>query len=578
MLNVYLIALHIFPPTVQGQGLAPAEAIRINQVGFYPAGPKVAVVADARPTTWAILSVTRGDTVLSGHLSAPLAWPPSGEVVRQADFSRLTQPGTYVLAVSGVAHSHPFPVSSRALREVARASLKSFYYQRASTPLAAEHAGRWSRPAGHPDTAILVHASAASPGRPAGTRITAPRGWYDAGDYNKYVVNSGISTYTLLTLVEDYPTYAASLTTKIPETGNGLPDVLNEAMWNLRWLLAMQDPGDGGVYHKLTNAEFDRFVAPHEAVSPRYVVQKSTGATLDFAAVAAHAAVVARRYPVQLPGLADSLTRAARHAWTWARQHPDSLYDQPRLNLRFTPAINTGAYGDRDLRDEFQWAAAELYLATREDSFFVAAGPLDPPGADVPGWPSVRTLGLYSLLAHRRDLSDVVDTTALAQRLISLARDLKARADSSAYGVPMVRQNFVWGSNAIAASQGNVLLHAFHLSGDSAYLRTAVATLDYLLGRNATGYSFVTGHGAKTPQAPHHRPSSSDSVAAPVPGLLVGGPNPGRQDRCAGYPSLLPALAYLDAACSYASNEVAINWNAPLTYLAAAIDAIYGGR
>src|SRR5205823_1604009 len=95
------------------------------------------------------------------------------------------------------------------------------------------------------------------------------------------------------------------------------------------------------------------------------------------------------------------------------------------------------------------------------------------------------------------------------------------------------------------------------------------------LGRNATGYAFVTGFGTRSPMFPHHRPSQSDSVAAPVPGLLVGGPNPGQQDRCEGYPSRLPARSYVDAVCSYASNEVAINWNAPLAYLAGAIDMEY---
>ena len=87
--------------------------------------------------------------------------------------------------------------------------------------------------------------------------------------------------------------------------------------------------------------------------------------------------------------------------------------------------------------------------------------------------------------------------------------------------------------------------------------------------------SFVTGVGAKTPMFPHHRPSAADTIVAPVPGLLVGGPNPGQQDHCPGYPSSLPALSYVDAQCSYASNEIAINWNAPIAYLSAAIDAEY---
>jgi endoglucanase len=138
------------------------------------------------------------------------------------------------------------------------------------------------------------------------------------------------------------------------------------------------------------------------------------------------------------------------------------------------------------------------------------------------------------------------------------------------------RSVFVWGSSAVAANQGLVLVQAYRITRDTSFLRAAAANLDYLLGRNPTGYSFVTGVGMRTPMFPHHRPSAADTVAAPVPGLLVGGPNPGQQDKCAGYPSSLPALSYLDAQCSYASNEIAINWNAPIVYLSAAIDAEYG--
>jgi endoglucanase len=409
--------------------------------------------------------------------------------------------------------------------------------------------------------------------------VRSPGGWYDAGDYNKYIVNSGISTYTLLLFAEQYETWARELRTNIPESDNTLPDILDEALWNLRWMLTMQDPDDGGVYHKLTNAEFDPFIAPALATAPRFVVAKTTAASLDFAAVCAHAAIVVRNYPAVLPHLADSLVRAALGAWTWAERHPNEVYDQAALNRRFAPAIKTGEYGDRVLSDEREWAAAELFLATREQRFLVAAMPLAAVEADVPSWSAVRTLGLYSLVEHRRELPPAADTTRLKQRLLGLADGLLARAREGAYGVPIGGPgDFVWGSNGVAANQGMALIQAYRLTGDTAYRSAAASALDYLLGRNATGYSFVTGFGAKTPQQPHHRPSAADTVAAPVPGFLVGGANPGQQDHCGGYPSRLPARSYLDDVCSYASNEVAINWNAPFAYLAGAIAAAFPQR
>jgi endoglucanase len=169
-----------------------------------------------------------------------------------------------------------------------------------------------------------------------------------------------------------------------------------------------------------------------------------------------------------------------------------------------------------------------------------------------------------------------VDTLALRNRLIGLADTLKAGMNTSAYGMVMGREadDFDWGCNSEAANQGIALIQAFRATGDSTYFWAALSNLDYLLGRNATGYSFVTGYGDKTPMHPHHRPSGADGVKDPVPGFLVGGPNPGQEDGCSGYPSKLPAKSFVDAMCSYASNEVCINWNAPMVYLTCAIEAI----
>ena len=557
----------------------PVGPIRMSQIGFLPTAAKSAVVVGASATTFAVVGVERGDTVLRGTLTPPKNWELSGETnVRRADFSRLTRPGRYRLVVPGAGTPVDFEIGTTRMRELAAATLKGFYYQRTAVPLEPQHAGRWARAAGHPDTVVLVHPSAASPARPAGTRISSPLGWYDAGDYNKYVVNSGISTYSLLLIAEQFPQYAATLRTNIPESGNALPDVLDEALFNVRWMLTMQDPADGGVYHKLTNPQFDGFVAPNAATGTRYVVQKSTAAALDFAAVMAQASRVVRGYPRQLPGLADSLRSAALAAWRWSRAHPDSLYDQERINSATDPDIATGTYGDRRVSDEFRWAAAELFLTTRQDSFLVAAPPVASDSVDVPTWSSVGTLALVSLAEHRREVP-ARTATAATEKLVALARTLRDAADTTAYGVAMARRSdFTWGSNAVAANQGLVLVQAYRLTRDTSFLRAAIANVDYIMGRNPTGYSFVTGMGVRTPMFPHHRPSAGDTVTAPVPGLLAGGPNPAQQDRCAGYPSKLPALSYIDAQCSYASNEIAINWNAPIAYLSAAIDAVYTSR
>ncbi|HEX8328931.1 MAG TPA: glycoside hydrolase family 9 protein [Hymenobacter sp.] len=557
---------------------ALTDNIRLNQVGFYPAAPKLAVVTGAgdKALAFRISSPDLSTTVFKGTLR-PAPGAVLGSRVRVADFSACTKPGLYVVSVPGVGKSYPFRIGPDAHLALAKAALKSYYYQRASTELPARYAGPWSRPAGHPDTRVLVHASAATAQRPTGTVISSSRGWYDAGDYNKYIVNSGITMGTMLSLYEDFPAYCTALRADIPESANDVPDVLDEALWNLRWMLTMQDPGDGGVYHKLTNANFDGMVMPEKVSTPRYVVQKSTAAALDFAAVMAQASRIARRFERQLPGLADSCLRASTRAWQWAQANPQQHYRQDDMNKQFSPPIVTGGYGDQNVGDEKVWAAAELFVTTREPAYYEAVRPALQRAATLPSWGQVQTLALYTLARFRAELPAPAqaDAALVSQRLMAMADTLRAGSRPQVYQTVMGRRqrDFSWGSNANAANQGIALVQAFRLSGNRQYLHDALANLDYLLGRNATGYSFVTGHGSKTPLHPHHRLSEGDAVAAPLPGFLAGGPNPGRQDKC-NYPYLQPDKSYVDQVCSYASNEIAINWNAPLVYLAVALEAL----
>ena len=564
-------------------GLAQgSKGIRFNQLGFFTDGYKQAVVSGASATLPKYYIVTENieDTIWSGDLSASKTWSYSGESVRVADFSTFNVPGKYKMLVPGIsAASYTFTINDDILNALAKGSLKGFYYQRASTAIPSTYGGVWSRAAGHPDKNVLIHNSAASPGRPTGSTISSPKGWYDAGDYNKYIVNSGISTYTVLACYEHFSTYYDTLKWNIPESNNNLPDVLDEALWNVRWMLTMQD-NDGGVYHKLTNANFDGDnVMPAQATNPRYVVQKGTAATLDFAAVMAQASRIFANFKTELPGLSDSCINAAIKAYAWAKANPSVAYNQSALT---NPAITTGGYGDNSFTDEFSWAAAEIFTTTLNKSYYAQTSITR--AADIPGWPNVFTLGLISM-AHNRlnivdSLNNVGDTTTIKNKIILLANTYRNEANSnSAYRVAMGEGawNFGWGSNATAANQSFILIQAFNYTKDSTYLKAALSNMDYLMGRNATGYSFVTGFGAKPSNNIHHRPSQADGISQAIPGLLVGGPNPGQQDGCTGYPSTLPALSYLDNECSYSTNEIAINWNAPLAYISGGLQSIFSG-
>lgn len=567
-----LLPLLALAPLAHGTPPAPEPAgqVQVNQVGFLPRSAKWAALPAGAGEGFEIVDAHSGRVVHRGALSAPRRWEPAQQALRLAEFSSFSAPGEYRLRVDGLRDSPRFTIAADAYAGLNAAAIRAFTLNRASIELKPEHAGAWARPAGHSDTRVLVHASAAGPGRPEGTVISAPKGWYDAGDYNKYVVNSGITVYTLLAAYEHFPAFFERQHLSIPESGNGLPDLLDEVLWNLEWMLAMQDPADGGVYHKLTSKHFDGVVMPHQARGERYVVQKTTAATLDFAAVMAQASRVLAPFDAQSPGRSARMLAAARAAWAWARANPQAIYRQP-------PGIHTGGYDDSRLADEFAWAAAELYVTTRDDAYLAAMKPAAAP-MSLPGWPDVGALGWISLAHHRDRLTPAADRALIERRVTGLAAKLADAWQASPYRVAMQTGDFVWGSNAVALNQALVLVQGHRLTGERRMLDAAQAALDYVLGRNPLGLAMVTGFGERSPMQPHHRPSMADGVAAPVPGFLVGGPHAGQQDAkdCPAAPYVFkqPALSYIDHDCSYASNEVAINWNAPLVYVSAALQVL----
>lgn len=583
-----VLSLLLAAAPLHSQPAMPPPSIAVDQLGYYAHAPKYAIVTGpAAGELFFIVAVggsaqswaAQADTVFIGHLGPLVSSANSSLSARLADFSSFHRPGVYRVVVPGFPNSYPFSIGAQVYTRLTMAALKGYYYQRSAMALTPQYAGLWARPAGHPDTSVLIHPSAAGPGRPAGSTISATGGWYDAGDYNKYVVNSGITMGTLLDAYEDFPGYFDTLRTNIPPLGGApaIPDILNEAIYNLRWMLLMQDPADGGVYNKCTNAAFDGFVMPGVTKAPRYVVQKGTAATLDLAAVTAQAARILERFSDRLPGLADSCRRASVRAWQWAVQHPDVVYDQNAMNRTFSPAVTTGAYGDNFFGDEWYWAACELLITTGDTQYLPAVRVAIGATPALPSWAYVAMMGNYSLLRHRSGLpaSLAPGLDSMRARVLRMADDYCNRSAGTAFHSVMgeKRSDFVWGSNSVAANQGMLLINAWLQNHKDVWLDGALSDLDYLLGCNATGYCFVTGMGSHSPMHPHHRPSIADGIVPPVPGLLVGGPNAGRQDQQV-YPYKEPETSYADNDQAYASNEIAINWNAPLVYLSGGLEAL----
>lgn len=546
--------------------------IKVNQVGYLTHENKIATIEPEAKTKSFLIRDQEGKTVWRTKHATTKKSPFSSKIRQEIDFSSITKPGRYTLVAGR--HQQSFIISSDPYTEALKASIKGYYYQRSGESLERKYAGEYTRPAAHLDTHVMVHPTAATTKRPAGTIISSPKGWYDAGDYNKYIVNSGFTLGLILQSYQLHQDRFNSLNLQIPESDNKIPDILDEMMYNLEWMLTMQDPTDGGVYHKLTTPNFEGFVMPEDCKQQRYVVQKTTTAALDFAATMALAARIYQKFP-EYQSFCRQAIESAERAYAWAVKHPTVYYDQDGNNKKFSPAIQTGGYGDNHTEDKFFWAATELYLTTSETSYQEQAKQFVPDEFSIPTWGNVAGLGIFQWV--NQELLGTPDAGKLPMKEIkeSLKKkcdeDIQELATSSFHSIfGNSAQDFHWGSNSESClGRGIAQMYEYALTKDSKYRQAALSTLDYFFGRNATGYCYLTGFGTQRVMNIHHRISAADNIKEPVPGLVAGGANKGQEDAefVPAYASNIPDESYQDNVGSYASNEIAINWNAYLVSL-----------
>lgn len=548
------------------------SALKVNQVGYHAEGQKVAVAEPEVKSKTFTLKDSKGRTVWKGKAVRTAVSPFSDKTRQVVDFSKVSKPGTYTLSAGK--HKQQVIIAEKPYGDIAVAAMKSYYLQRTGMPIEEKYAGKYARPAAHPDTNVQIHPSAASPQRPAGTVIESPYGWYDAGDYNKYIVNSGFTVGTMLMAYQINKENLDKMNLNIPESGNNIPDFLDEIMYNLKWMLTMQDPADGGVYHKLTTPNFEGFIMPKDCKQQRYVVQKSTQAALDFAATMALAARIYNAYS-EYGEFCKEATAAAERAYAWAVKNPGVMYDQPGNNEKYDPDVATGMYDDKNAEDEFFWAATELYLTTKQTAYLAQAKAFSPKKFMLPSWGNISGLGamqwLNQLILGTEEAKDICTNCMKKSLKVQCDKWIEEMNGSSFHSVTGNHaEDFIWASNSeMGAGRGIMLMYQYALTKDSKYRDAAMSTLDYIFGRNATGYCFVTGFGTQRVMHPHQRLSSADGITDPLPGFLIGGPNRGQQDKehVPPYPSSIPDESYMDHEGSYASNEVAINWNAYLVNL-----------
>ena len=388
-----------------GGAEAGSVQIKVDQVGYLPDAAKLAVVT-GQAKTFEVKRASDNVVVFKGTLGAASQDKDTGDSVQIADFTKLREAGTYYLDVPGVGRSWTFAINRDVFSHTYYLAMRAFYGQRCGTAvdLGTEFPG-YTHAACHLKGEF--HASSGKQGERDNVG-----GWHDAGDYGRYVVNSGITTGTLLWTWEIYGPKVKGIKLNIPESGNGTPDILNETRWNLEWMLKMQDE-DGGAWHKQTSEKFPGFVMPEDDHSTSEVIgtgqapYKSTCATADLAAVAAIAARVYQPFDAKF---AARNLEVARKAWLWTEKYPNVVFKNP-------PGVNTGEYGDSNCSDERLWAAAELWRTTGDatyNEYFVKQYPdfrqaLDTVAPE--GWNDVAVMGLWTYALSKQKGADaaVVD-------------------------------------------------------------------------------------------------------------------------------------------------------------------------
>jgi endoglucanase len=558
------LSLAVLIGLISADAVAADHVVGVNQAGYTGDARKVSVMTTYADSFQVINAVTRQVVYRNATGTAALGDAATGMDLYNADFTSIQTPGEYVLYTSAGDSSQHFLIADSVYNQVFKKSLKGFYYQRCGTALSSTCAHAYAHGYCHTIDGTF-HSTAEETGS-----MSVTGGWHDAGDYGKYVVNGGISVWTLLAAYEWFPQKFSADDLNIPESGNGVPDILDEAQWELIWFLKMQRSADGGVFFKVTHENFEGFIMPQNDTGVRYIYQESTTATGNFVAAMARASRLFKAFDSTF---ASTCLAAAVKGWQYLQSHP-GIIPSPS-GFHNPPGTATGEYGDGNDSDERLWAAAELYLANGDASAhqyfttnYSAGGIIN----TTMYWGGVKTLAeLTYLRGNRANISTTVQSQ-IRQSLLGYAAFLLSLHDNSGFGTAMAVSDYVWGSNSQALNNAILMLLAWEEGGNAAFLQAALDQLHYVLGMNVHGQSFITGIGGKHTMHPHHRPSGSDGVVEPVPGLMSGGPNRNvGQDPvlAANFTSSTPAaLCYIDDQGSYASNEICINWNAPLVFVA----------
>jgi endoglucanase len=521
---------------------AAAPPVRLNTIGFLPDQPKQASIASPC-TNFTVIRASDGKTVFSGVISGSRTNTDTSEEIYVADFSAFKKSGVFKLDVLGAGTSAPFRIGRDVYREPFKVVTRGMYLWRCGTAVSATYNGKtFFHAACHTNDAWLDFVGEKR------VRKDSTRGWHDAGDYNKYVVNAGVTVGCMFRAWEDFGPAIKKMRLDLPKTGGRLSEFLAELRWETDWLLTMQAP-DGSVYHKVTTQRFGGFIMPEAETTNRYFAPWGSAATADFVAMLAMAA---RHFRPFDRAYAEQCLQAVEKSYQFLKEHPEDH----RPNQQ---GFSTGGYGSSDPDDRL-WAAAEMWETTGSadalrdvEERIRSSRPIVDANWD---WGNVKNLGVLTYLLSKRPGKDASVLDSVRASLLETADGIVKARDEHGYARPLGTR-YYWGCNGGVARQVLVLEAARRISSKPEYRTASLDALGYLFGRNSYGRSFVTGLGFEPPMHPHDRRSGGDNIDDPWPGYLVGGPHP-------------RATSWQDLQDDFRTNEIAINWNGALIYALAA--------
>jgi endoglucanase len=555
------------PPSIEDVlGIIPP--IRASQIGYRPQDPKT-FVTNVPGRTFTVVDAETGEVAFEGELRIIGYDGDVQDNLYHGSFDALTEPGIYQIVLQNGEESYPFEIGDDAYAETMRIAARVFYLQRSGITIDDADDSGFAFEAGHTEPAVLW-------GDDTNTPIDVTGGWYDAGDFGRYIPTGTFAVNQLLYAFNANPDVFADGSLNIPESSNGIPDLLDEIRWELDWLLKMQRE-DGAVHHKVTTRSFPGFgTLPVEDGEQMFVFDVSSADAAYFAAAMAQASRTYREYDAEY---ADQLLEAAERAWAWLSQHPEQFPEGGFQNPPVSEYPMQGGYDFVGVEDvPRMWASAELFNATGDAAYeeafirhFSAAARTNNHSMN---WANSYPMGLYAYLTAENANPDTHAEVGevfqeQAQRIFEVVED-------SGYNVALTDSEtgfeFVWGSNQVALAHGLYLMLAHELFPNEGYPEAALAQIQYVLGANPLAKAYISGIGSNPMLYPHHNLSYREQRA--VPGFITEGSN----SQGAGGDSVLlglwdigvpSAMRYVDDWDSWASNEPTIDANATFVALLA---------